>query len=259
MSGALLTRVADSCAWLTLNRPKRRNALTVELVTELRVALADAAANDDVRAVVLGGSGGAFCAGADLKEIDDDERFLEQAEASLAQYHQLIVTLVNVPKPVIAMVDGGAVGFGCDLALACDFRVLSRAAYFQEKFVRIGLMPDGGGTLWLPRLIGVGPALAAMMLGDAIDSARALQLGLATAVVEGDVLMSTTQALVQRLADAPPLALANIKSAVRASIGDVDAALSREREGQLKLLASADFREGVSAWMEKRKAVFRGE
>jgi enoyl-CoA hydratase/carnithine racemase len=157
-------------------------------------------------------------------------------------------------------VDGPAVGFGADLALACDLRLLSDRAYFQEKFVGIGLMPDGGGTFFLPRLIGLGRALDLLLTGDAIDAKLARELGLARDVVSPDSLDTAALALATRLAEGPPLALAAIKSAVRASSsGDLDQALGREKSGQLRLLSSADVREGVSAFLQKRAPQYRGE
>jgi 2-(1,2-epoxy-1,2-dihydrophenyl)acetyl-CoA isomerase len=160
---------------------------------------------------------------------------------------------------VVAAVDGAAVGFGADLALACDIRLLSDRAYLQEKFVGIGLMPDGGGTFHLARLVGVGRALELLLLGERIEAGQARELGLALRVVAPDALLAQALEIATSLAEGPPLALGAIKQAVRASLdGTLEQALEREARGQAELLRSADLREGVLAWSERRKPRFSG-
>ena len=246
---------------LTLNRPRSRNALDPALLRALGAGLSAAAEDSGARAVVLTGAGGAFCAGADLKAamMGADSAF-DRLDATIDLYHALIRAIVGAPKPVIAAVDGGAVGFGCDLALACDLRVLSAEAYLQEKFVQIGLMPDGGGTFWLPRLVGMGRALEMIMLGEAVRAEEALALGLANRVVAREVLREEALALGHRLAKGPPIAIAQMKRAVRAGLGGtIDEALGREKEGQIRCLRSQDCLEGVAAWMQKREPRFEGK
>src|SRR4029079_5316695 len=143
----------------------------------------------------------------------------ERVEAALDMYHRVIRAIVGAPQPVIAMVEGGAVGFGCDLALACDLRVLAEGAYLQEKFVKIGLMPDGGGTFWLPRLVGLGRALEIVMLGEAVKAEAAKALGLANRVVPVAAMREEALKLAGQLAKGPPLAFAEIKKAMRAGLG----------------------------------------
>src|SRR5262249_14340375 len=156
-------------------------------------------------------------------------------------YHRIIRAIAGAPKPVIAAVDGAAVGFGCDLALSCDMRLLSTEAYLQERFVKIGLMPDGGGTFWLPRLVGLAKAMEIMMLGDTIAADEALGLGIANRVVAGGALREEAMKLAHRLAKGPPLAYAAIKESVRASLGGtIDTALDLEKKGQLRCLRSND-------------------
>ncbi len=151
-------------------------------------------------------------------------------------------------------------GFGADLALACDLRVMSNRGYLQEKFVKIGLMPDGGGSFWLPRLVGLGRALEYLMLGTKIEAANALELGLVNRVVVPEALDSTAAELASELAKGPPLALTAIKTAVRESaIGGIDEALAREKAGQVELLASQDLMEGVMAWAQRRDPAFKGK
>jgi 2-(1,2-epoxy-1,2-dihydrophenyl)acetyl-CoA isomerase len=259
MSDVLLATVNDGIARLTMNRPETKNALDRALVLALGEQLEAVAADPAVRVVVLAGAGGAFCSGADLKAGMADPSAIQNIDRALGDYHRIIRTITAMPKPVIAMVDGPAVGFGCDLALACDLRILADRAYLQEKFVRIGLMPDGGGSLWLTRMVGVGRALEILFTGDSIAAARALELGLANQVVPPAELEPTTFALAARLAKGAPLALAAIKQAVRAALdGGLDEALAREREGQLRCIRSEDFMEGVMAWMQKREPSFKG-
>jgi enoyl-CoA hydratase/carnithine racemase len=243
---------------LALNRPTTRNALNRELVLALGGALRDAAADDAVRAVVLTGSGGSFCSGADLRAGLSDGEAVGMPER-IDEYHAMIRSIVHAPKPFVAAVDGAAVGFGADLALACDLRILSTRGYLQEKFVKIGLMPDGGGTFWVPRLVGLGRALELLLLGTKIEAAQALELGLCNRVVEPEVLDARARELAHELALGPPLAHARIKAAVRESFrGGIDDALAREKAGQLELLASEDVMEGIVAWAQRRDPKFKG-
>ena len=156
------------------------------------------------------------------------------------------------------MMDGAAVGFGADLAFACDLRVASSRAYAQEKFVKIGLMPDGGGTFWLPRLVGTARAMQMILLAEKVEATELQSLGVVARVVEPDALREATLEVARALEAGPPLAHAAIKRALYASLGDVEDALHREREEQLKLLRSGDVMEGVAAWMQKREPVFKG-
>jgi 2-(1,2-epoxy-1,2-dihydrophenyl)acetyl-CoA isomerase len=257
---SLLTDRDGAVAVLTLNRPAAMNALDDELVRALAGALEQAAGDASVRAVVLQGTGGSFCSGADLKEALGQLDSGIALATRLAPFQASIRSIATAPKAVIAAVDGAAVGFGADLALACDLRVLSERAYLQEKFVGIGLMPDGGGTFHLSRLVGPGRALELLLLGDKVEAPRALELGLANRVVPAAELTREAVALAKRLAEGPPLAVAAIKQATRASMsGTLDEALAREAAGQGRLLASADLREGIAAWTERRAAKFQGK
>jgi enoyl-CoA hydratase/carnithine racemase len=159
---------------------------------------------------------------------------------------------------VVAAVDGAAVGFGDDLACACDLRVVTTGAYLEERFVKIGLMPDGGGTFWLPRLIGTARAMQMILLAERLDGAKMGELGIAAAVVAPGELEGAAMALAERLAKGPPMAYAEMKRAIYGSAGDFDAALDRERDGQLRLLRSKDAMEGVTAFLQKREPAFTG-
>jgi 2-(1,2-epoxy-1,2-dihydrophenyl)acetyl-CoA isomerase len=261
MNEPVLVTDRDKVRWIQLNRPESRNGLTVDTNRELIAALEGAAAAG-ARAVVLSGTGGHFCSGLDLKEAmrtgprppADTERDMR------AYFHGLIRAVRAVDMPVVAAVDGAAVGFGCDLALACDMRVVSERARFGEVFVRRGLMPDGGGTFTLPRLVGLGRALELMFTGDQVEGEDAVRIGLANRLLPSAGFEAAVWEFATRLAKGPPLVLKMIKRAVYDSLdGDLAGALDREATGQLQLLGSADFIEGVTAFLQKREPNFGGK
>lgn len=244
---------------VTIHRPEARNALTRSVIRQLTDALGAASSEAAVRCVILTGAEGHFCAGADLRQnLAEDPQMMEHLEAHLDEYHALIRAIVRCAKPTIAMMDGAAVGFGADLAFACDLRVASTRAYAQERFVRIGLMPDGGGTFWLPRLVGTARAMQMILLSERVSGPELHALGVVVAVVSPESLREATLAVSRQIEAGPPLAYAAIKRAMYASLGGVEEALRREREEQLKLLRSADLMEGVAAWTQKREPVFQG-
>jgi 2-(1,2-epoxy-1,2-dihydrophenyl)acetyl-CoA isomerase len=244
---------------VTIHRPEARNALTRTVIAGLERALRAAAEDASVRCVVLTGAGGHFCAGADLRQtFAEDPGFADHLEEYMDAYHGLVKAVVRCEKPTIAMMDGAAVGFGADLALACDLRVCSSRAYVQEKFVRIGLMPDGGGTFWLPRLVGTARAMQMILLAEKVDAPVLKDLGVVVNVVEADALRESTLAVARVIEGGPPLAYAAIKRSLYASWGSLEDALVRERREQLKLLRSADAMEGVMAWAQKREPQFKG-
>ncbi|RYZ03893.1 MAG: hypothetical protein EOO73_26095 [Myxococcales bacterium] len=242
-----------------LQRPSAKNALTPETVDALSSAFSDAESASAVRAIVLSGVPGAFCSGADVRIIAQEiEAGGGAAGRVLDRFQALSLRIVKLPKPVVAAVTGPAVGFGADLALACDFRVFAESGYLQEKFVAIGLMPDGGGSYFLTRLLGPARALEMLMLGSRIDAAQAVSLGLASSLTADKDAEAAALALATTLAAGPPLSLARIKAAVHENAAALEAALLREREGQLALLESADAKEGVRAFLERRAPVFKG-
>ena len=257
---AVLTEKIGRTVVVTLNRPEARNSLTKEVVKAIASAIEGASVATDVRCVVLAGAGGHFCAGADLRRtFVEDPDLMDHLDEYMDAFHSLIRAIVRCPKPTIAQMDGAAVGFGVDMALSCDLRIASTTAYLQEKFVNIGLMPDGGGTFWLPRLIGTARAMKAMLLSEKLEAKEIEALGLLTSVVPPGELKAATMALAERIENGPPLAYAALKSAVYGSLGDIEAALKREREGQLRLLKSQDVIEGVMAWSQKRAPDFKGQ
>ncbi len=243
---------------IRLQRPGAKNALTLDTVEALLAALSSANDAPQVRAIVLSGTPGAFCSGADLRWMAQAIETGEDLRPGLERFQALSLGIVELGKPVVAAVTGPAVGFGADLALACDFRVLAESAYLQEKFIAVGLMPDGGGSYFLTRLLGAARALEMLMLGSRIDAAQAVSLGLATSMTADADAEAAALALAATLAASAPLALARIKHAVHGGATELRAALARERDGQLALLQSADVKEGVRAFLERRAPVFRG-
>jgi enoyl-CoA hydratase/carnithine racemase len=245
----------DRIRWIEIDRPETRNGLTADVNRQLIAALSEINEREDLRVAVLAGAGGSFCSGLDLKssmrsggitpkQIEDDLR---------GAFHGLIRAIRAVDAPVLAAVDGAAVGFGCDLALACDIRIVSESACFAELFVKRGLMPDGGSTFSLPRLVGVGRALELMFTGDRVGAEEAHRIGLANHVVSVAEMSEFTWDLARRLASGPPLAYRAIKRSVYASLSDsFEGALQRELENQLQLLGTADFIEGFMAFLQKR-------
>ena len=260
MSEVVLVESVGATRIVTINRPEARNSLTRAVLEGVTAAFHAASADPAVRCVVLTGAQGHFCAGADLRQnFMDDPQMMDHLEGYMDQFHGLIRSVVRCDKPTIAMMDGAAVGFGADLAFACDLRVASTRAYAQEKFVKIGLMPDGGGTFWLPRLVGTAKAMQMVLLAEKIEAQELGTLGVVARVVEPEALRATTMAMAKTIEDGPPLAHAAIKRAMYASWGSVEDALLRERTEQLKLLRSADSIEGVMAWTQKREPRFQGK
>jgi 2-(1,2-epoxy-1,2-dihydrophenyl)acetyl-CoA isomerase len=259
MDDVLAIETIGATRVVTINRPQSRNALTRAVLTRARQALDDASSEAAVRCVILTGANGHFCSGADLRQnILDDPNLMDHLDVYMDEFHGLVKSIVRCDEPVIAMMDGGAVGFGADLAFACDLRVMSSRAYAQEKFVKIGLMPDGGGTFWLPRLVGTARAMQMILLAEMVGAEELHRLGVVAKVVAPEALRETTLAMARQIEVGPPLAFAAVKRSLYASWGSFEDALVRERAEQLKLLRSEDSFEGVAAWMQKREPVFRG-
>jgi 2-(1,2-epoxy-1,2-dihydrophenyl)acetyl-CoA isomerase len=242
---------------ITLNRPERLNALTVEMADALSAALDAAAADENCRALVLTGAGRAFCAGQDLTAVvgmapGDIGHLLDR-------YNPLIKKLRGLPLPVICAVNGVAAGAGANLALASDIVLAAQGATFVQAFARIGLIPDCGGSWFLPRLVGTARARALALLAEPLPAATAAEWGMIWQVVEDDRLMTETHALAARLAGAATHGLALAKRALDAAeTNDLDRQLDLERDLQEAASASPDHAEGVRAFLEKRPPVFTG-
>src|SRR6202165_3290079 len=211
-SEKLLVSIEDGIKRITINRPERRNSVDRETVQLLREAIKQSA-EDDTRGVILTGAGDSFCAGADLAATSASDIANYDVTASLREnVNPTILGMRDLPVPIVARVHGHAVGVGCNYALACDMIIASEEALFGQVFVKIGLMPDGGGTFFLPRLVGYHKAFELMATGDIIDAPQGLQLGIVHQAVPVAELDATVEGLAHRLARAPRLALAKIKA-----------------------------------------------
>ena len=242
---------------ITFNRPERRNSIDFEMFALLATAIKEAA-RDSSRVIILTGAGDSFCAGADLAAASAADIANFDVTAHVREHiSPTILAMREVEKPIIARVHGHAVGIGFSYALACDLIIASETALFSQSFIRIGLMPDGGSTYFLPRLVGYAKAFELMATGEQLSAEDALRLGLINRVVAFEELDAMVDALAASLAAAPQLALARIKAALNESTrAELAAALDLEAVGQDACFHSADFLEGVSAFMQKRKAVF---
>ncbi|HEY0023800.1 MAG TPA: enoyl-CoA hydratase-related protein [Longimicrobium sp.] len=262
MSDTIRLSVEDGVAWVTLNRPDRLNAFAGRMRDDLYDAIDRAAASPEVRVIVITGAGRGFCTGADVEVMSDllargdDTTFDGLVEAGM----RVVRRLARVEQPVIAAVNGPAAGAGASLALACDFRIASERATIGFTFNRIGLHPDWGATHSLPRLVGPGRAAELVMTGRMVDAREAERIGLFQQVFAEDWFLDEVRKLAKELASKPPLALTLAKRTLAASpTSDLDAMLAAEREQQMRCFRSADAREGITAFNEKRKPVFRGE
>jgi 2-(1,2-epoxy-1,2-dihydrophenyl)acetyl-CoA isomerase len=249
-------------ATITLRRPDKLNALTAVMSDELMDAFTRAREDPDVRAIVMTGAGRGFCAGQDLTEFEEAYRSGRRPdirEHLRRSYHRLIPLIVGIPKPVIAAVNGVAAGAGLSLAVACDLRIASDQARFTQAFVKIGLVPDSGGTWLLPRAIGHARALELSMTGDVIDAATALEIGLVHRVVPADGFEGEVRAYAARVAAMPTAAIGATKELLREAVGlSLEDALAREAEAQARMGQTDDHLEGVMAFAEKREPRFRG-
>jgi 2-(1,2-epoxy-1,2-dihydrophenyl)acetyl-CoA isomerase len=247
---------------ITLNRPDKLNAMTGVMSDELVDVFTSAGENDGVRALVITGAGRGFCAGQDLTEFEEAYRAGERPdlrEHLRHSYHRLIPLVVSTPKPVIAAVNGVAAGAGVSLAAACDIRIAGEEARFTQAFVKIGLIPDSGGTWLLPRIIGYARALELSITGEVIDAATALDIGLVNLVVAGSALQDEAGDLADRLAAMPTAAIAETKALLRGALAlDLEEALEAEAEAQARMGQTDDHLEGVMAFAEKREPRFRG-
>ncbi len=258
----VLLRVDEGVAWITLNRPDRLNAFAGDMRDRLHDALDGAAADPDVRVIVVTGAGRGFCTGADVEVMSDllqrgdDATFETLVQAGM----RVVRRLRQVEQPVVAAVNGPAAGAGASLALACDFRMASERASIGVTFNRIGLHPDWGATWTLPRLVGPGRAAELVMTGRMVDAREAERIGLFDRVFADDAFQDEVRKTARELAAKPPLALRLAKRTLAASpSSDLDAMLAAEAERQMRCFRSADAKEGISAFNEKRTPVFRGE
>jgi len=236
---------------LTLNQPDRRNALTPELARGLAQEIEQVEEAGQARVILLAGAGGHFCAGLDLhwlRSLGETPRIAD-LQHGLADFQSAVLAIVRCPIPVLAVVQGTAAGFGFDLALACDMRLAGSSATFTSAFARIGLVPDGGSTFTLPRLVGVGRAMRLLMTGETLDAPGALSIGLVEEVIEDSELDSGVRRMVNALLEASGTSIRTIKRLSRApEVGALEQAMSSEGAAQLQALQAADFRMRLEAF-----------
>jgi 2-(1,2-epoxy-1,2-dihydrophenyl)acetyl-CoA isomerase len=248
-------------ARITLNRPETLNAWHDDFGRELKQAIEVDAADPSVRALLITGAGRGFSSGADLKGgFQPAEDGMPDIAKELNEvYHPIITGVRRLEKPVVAAVNGPAVGIGASLALACDLVLIAESAYLGLAFVNIGLMPDGGSTLFVPAAVGKARAFQMALLGERVDASRALDWGLVNFVHPDDRLIEEADALLARLASGPTRSYAGSKRALNQMLfGDLDGQLALEAEIQHSLARTGDFQEGALAFVEKREAVFQG-
>ena len=253
----LLLSVAQGVATITINRPDKRNALSAAVRRELLQALDALRGDDSARVVVITGAGDkAFIAGADIAEFAERTPVEQRA---VMEERRIFDAVSEFPKPVIAMINGFALGGGCELALACDLRIAARSAQLGQPEIKLGIIPGGGGTQRLPRLIGVGHAMRLILTGELINAEEAARLGLVDVLVDDADLLATTMQIARAMAAHSPLTLRLAKTAVRASEEmPLAAGLAFERELFITAFGSNDKREGVASFLEKRAPRFTG-
>lgn len=258
---AVTLTIADGVARITLNRPDSLNSWNAELGEQLTGALEAAASEQAVRAVLIAGAGRAFSSGADLGE---QRANVEGAAPDLGErlrelYNPVILAIRELPKPVVAAVNGPAAGIGCSLALACDLVIAAESAFFLLAFVNIGLVPDGGVTATLPARAGAARAAEMALLGERVPASKALEWGLVNRVVADDELEREAELLIGKLAIGPTRAYANIKRLLNRNLyAGLEQQLDAEAEAQRQQGLTADFAEGVIAFAEKRPPRFTG-
>lgn len=259
MASFIITEVHGSVLKITLNRPDKFNSFNREMALQMQNALDKAATDKTIRAVYITGNGKAFCAGQDLAEALDKsgpgiERIVRE------HYNPIVLKIRAIEKPVICAVNGVAAGAGANIALACDIVISASSAAFIQAFSKIGLVPDNGGSFFLPRLIGFGKASALMMLGDKISAVEAEKMGMIYKVTEDDQLQGNAMAIAKTLADLPTKAIGFTKRMLNQSMNNtLSQQLECEAEMQVQAALTYDYNEGVSAFLGKRKPVFKGE
>lgn len=255
----ILFEIQSGVAKITLNRPDKLNSFNRAMSLELISALEQAESDDSVRAILLTGAGRGFCAGQDLSEAVGDDAY-EIEDIIEKQYNPIVKLLRGIEKPIVCAVNGVAAGAGANIAFACDITIASSDAKFIQSFAAIGLIPDTGGTFYLPRMIGMQNAAALMMTGDRVTADKAKELGLIYDIAPAEKLDENTTELAQKLALMPTKGIGLTKRALNESMSNsFDEQLNLEQKLQKEASESYDYNEGVSAFLEKRKPNFKGK
>lgn len=260
MNNSILIKIENQVAYITLNRPDVFNSFNREMALLLQSILDDCEYNNEVRSIVITGNGKAFCAGQDLKEVTSSELNPGFKKILEEHYNPIITRIRSVHKPIIAAVNGVAAGAGANIALSCDLVVASNKASFIQAFSKIGLIPDSGGTFFLPRLIGFQKATALMMLADKVMAEEAEELGMIFKVISSESFNEEVEKLAVKLANMPTKALGLIKELLnKSNTNTLEQQLELEGKLQIEAALSEDYTEGVNAFMEKRKPIFKGK
>lgn len=255
----IIFEVKDQVGHITLNRPDKFNSFNRTMALQMQDALQECCNNADIRAVVIKGNGKAFCAGQDLAEaVDPDGPELSKIVSE--HYNPIIILIRKIEKPVIAAINGVAAGAGANIALACDITIATASASFIQAFSKIGLIPDSGGTYFLPRIIGYQKASALMMMGDKVSAEDADKMGMIYKAVPDDEFEATVAKTAQQLALLPTKGLGLTKQALnKSATNDLKMQLALEDELQTRAGKTEDYQEGVNAFLEKRKPNFKGK
>lgn len=258
-NNSVLLKIENQVAYITLNRPEVFNSFNREMALSIQEVLNSCAVAADVRAIVITGSGKAFCAGQDLKEVTDPELNPGFRKILEEHYNPIIQLIRTIEKPIIAAVNGVAAGAGANIALACDFVVASEHASFIQAFSKIGLIPDSGGTFFLPRLIGLQRATNLMMLGEKVNAIEARDMGLIYKIFPTAFFMEDVIRLAETLAAMPTKALGLTKRLLNKSLSNtLEQQLVLESDLQIEASSCNDYKEGVTAFVEKRTPEFKG-
>ena len=259
---SIIAETRGACGIVTLNRPQVLNSLDQLAAQALIECLKKFTSDPAIRAVLITGSGKGFCAGQDLAELVEADKAGTPLPfgAIVDRYNEIVRLIVTAAKPVVCAVNGVSAGAGANIALCCDFVVAAENASFVQSFVQVGLVPDSGGSFFLPRLVGPAKAKELLMLGEKLSAAEALRLGLIYQVHPADVFLARANELLDRLAQMPTRALAMTKRALlESSANDLGAQLRLERTLQVEASGTPDYSEGIRAFMEKRKPLFSGK
>lgn len=262
---SILFEIKNAVAYITLNRPEKFNAFNREMALLLQDKLDEAASLPEVRAVYITGAGKAFCAGQDISELAPSQPPPKGEEITIAQilgehYNPIVKRIKDIPKPVIAAINGVAAGAGANIALCCDVVVATASASFIQAFSKIGLIPDSGGTFTLPRLIGWQKASALMMTGDKVTASDAEKMGMIYKVFEDENFEEASKKIVQTLSQMPTKGLAYTKQVLNQSfVNSWEEQLLIEDEYQQKAANTADYAEGINSFLEKRNPMFTGK
>ena len=256
---SILFEIKNAVAYITLNRPDKFNSFNREMALLMQTKLDEAASLHEVRAVYITGAGKAFCAGQDISELVGENK-IEIAQILSEHYNPIVKRIRNLPKPVVAAVNGVAAGAGANIALCCDVVVSSASASFIQAFSKIGLIPDSGGTFTLPRLIGWQKASALMMTGDKVTATEAERIGMIYKVIDDEIFEEESKKIAQTLSQMPTKGLAFTKHALNHSFNnDWEKQLLLEDEYQQKAASTEDYAEGINSFIEKRNATFKGK